>query len=252
MKNKHIDRVCSVDVGINTAATAAIVDTTGTVIARKFFDSGRHNDQRDNLHMHIAAKQKASHGGIGRRLGAGFCKTLYRRIAGISLDCARSMASELIAFALKHGAHALAVEDLKGWKPKGRGKTQRKRFHRFQHRMLVKYLTFRCEELGIRLMSVFARGTSYFAYDGSGPVKRDKTNATQATFSNGRRYNADLNGAYNIAARALALLLKIPDVKVKGTESSPERTDKSFGRSSRIPTVLAHVWAFHARKCAVA
>ena len=254
IKEKDVGRVCSVDVGINTAATAAIVDTTGTVIARKFITCGRHNDRRDALHTQIAARQDDSHGGIGKRLGAGFCTTLYRRIAGLSLNAARRMASELMAFALEHGAKALVIENLKGWKPTGKGKKQRKRFHRFQHRMLVKYLTYKCEEFGLKLLEVFARGTSYFAYDGSGPVKRDKTNATLATFGNGRQYNADLNAAYNIAARGLAILLKMAEAKTAAIPGAvaegPVRPGQKSGRSSRIPTVLADVWAFHARTLA--
>ena len=126
-------RVCAVDVGINTAATAAIVDLTGTVIARTFLTCGRHNDQRDGLQAQIAHKQAASHGGSGKRLGKGFCQALYARIAGLNLDAARQLASAVMAFAARHGATAVVVEDLKGWRPTGRG-GQRKRFHRFQHR----------------------------------------------------------------------------------------------------------------------
>ena len=159
------------------------------------------------------------------------------------LDAARQLASAVMAFAARHGATAVVIEDLKGW---------RKRFHRFQHRYLVKYLTYRCEERGLRLLSVYARGTSYYAYDGSGPVKRDKTNACLATFSNGRRYNADLNGAQNIAARGLAILLGLkPHKEVSGVvrKGSPGRTGKSSGRPTRIPLVLADIWA-HARMSA--
>ena len=243
-----IDRVCSVDVGINTAAVAVVVDTAGTVIARKFVSCGRHNDQRDALQTQIASKQQDSHGGPGKRLGPGFCRTLYRRIAGISLEAARTMATELIDFAVAHGARALVLENLKGWKPKGRSKGQKKRFHRFQHRALVKYLGFKCEELGIRVVNIFARGTSYFAYDGSGPLQRDKANAALATFSNGRRYNADLNAANNIAARGLALLLKIREVQGAADTDSAGRTGQNSGRSSRTPIVLADIWAFHAPK----
>lgn len=244
-------RVCAVDVGINTAATAAIVDLTGTVIARTFLTCGRHNDQRDGLQAQIAHKQAASHGGSGKRLGKGFCQALYARIAGLNLDAARQLASAVMAFAARHGATAVVIEDLKGWRPTGRG-GQRKRFHRFQHRYLVKYLTYRCEERGLRLLSVYARGTSYYAYDGSGPVKRDKKNACLATFSNGRRYNADLNGAQNIAARGLAILLGLkPHKEVSGVarKGSPGCTGKSSGRPTRIPLVLADIWA-HARMAA--
>lgn len=230
IKNADIHRVCSVDVGINTAMVAAIVDHTGTVIARKFFACGRHNDQRDKLNTQIAAKQKAAGSSV-----KGLCNTLYNRIAGLSQDAARQLVRELMDFAQEHGAQAVVVENLKGWKPKGRGQ-QKKRFHRFQHRALIQGITLKCEEFGIRFVEVFARGTSYFAYDGSGPVKRSKENAALATFGNGRQYNADLNAAYNIAARGLIRLLNL------GVET-PEQTGQSSGRSSRIPTVLADVWA---------
>ncbi len=37
-----------------------------------------------------------------------------------------------------------------------------------------------------------------------------KESAQLATFASGKHHNADLNGAYNIAARGLALLLGVP------------------------------------------
>lgn len=239
---KKISRVCSVDVGINTAATAAIVDSTGTVITRKFFTCGRHNDRRDKLTAQIAAKQAASGGGIGRRLGKGFCAILYRRMAGISLQAAREMAKCIVDFAMANNAKALVVENLKGWKPKGGSKQQRKRFHRFQHRMLVKYLAFKAEEFGLRLQEVFARGTSAFAYDGSGLVKRDKENYSLAKFASGKRYNADLNAAYNIAARGWEILLGLFVPKEQQAD-----TGKSPGSVKRMPFVLADLWQYHAQ-----
>lgn len=132
------------------------------------------------------------------RKGEPFCLALYRRIAGISIDAARCLASEIAAFAVKHNAKAFVIEDLKGWRPKGPNMNQRKRFHRFQHRMLVKHLGFKAEELGMRMIEIYARGTSRYAYDGSGKVDRSSKNAQLATFSTGKKYNADLNGALNI------------------------------------------------------
>ena len=256
---KEVTRVCSVDVGINTAATAAIVDSTGTVIARTFLTCGRHNDQRDALGEVIANRQASSG---GTRKGEPFCVGLHRRIAGISLDAARTLASDITAFAVKHGAQAFVIEDLKGWKPKGPSKAMRKRFHRFQHRMLVQSLTLKAEELGLRLLEVYARGTSRFAYDGSGKVSRSKQNAQLATFSTGKRYNADLNGALNIAARGIAILFGIksaaqllemaeakalaskePAAPAKAIQAGP---GKSSGPVVRVPLVLADIWA-HAK-----
>ena len=42
----------------------------------------------------------------------------------------------------------------------------------------------------------------------SGRFERDRSNARNATFASGKRYNADRNVAHNVAARNLATLLK--------------------------------------------
>lgn len=229
-------RVCTVDVGINTAATAAIVDSSGTVIARKFLTCGRHNDRRDALAQQVADKQAAS-GRLQR--GERHAVALHRRIQGLSLDAARRLAAELAAFAAAYDARVFVVEDLKGWRPKGPSRAQRRRFHRFQHRALIKALALKAQELGARLLEVAARGTSRWAYDGSGKVTRSKENAQLATFATGKQYNADLNGALNIAARGLALLLGVKPSRV--TEAD---TGKSSGSAARMPLVLADIWAY--------
>lgn len=231
-------RVCSIDVRTNTAATAAIVDSTGTAIGRRFLTCGRYNDQRDALGGDFAARQTQSG---GTRRGEAFCSVLHRRIAGLSLDAARRLASRLTAFAVMHGATAIVLEDLKGWRPKGPSGPQRKRFHRIQHRMLVQHLTLKAEELGLRVLAVHARGTSRYAHHGSGKVMRSGVNARLATFATGNKYNSGLNGALNIAARGLAMLL--------GIESRKEinaGTGKSSGPAVRMPLVLAQRWA-HAK-----
>lgn len=231
-----LHRICSVDVGINTAATAAIVDSTGTVIARTFLTCGRHNDQRDALSSVIAARQRQS-GTLVR--GQKHCRALHRRIRGISLDAARTLASRLADFAARHGAQAFAIEDLKGWRPKGPSKAQRKRFHRFEHRALIRALALKAQERGLRVVEVFARGTSRWAYDGSGKVVRSAKNAQLATFASGKQYNADLNGALNIAARGLAMLLGLRPPRLQGAA-----TGKSSGAVERMPLVLADIWAY--------
>ena len=133
----------------------------------------------------------------------------------------------------------LVLENLKGWKPKASGKAQRKRFHRFQHRMLAKYLGFKAEEFGLRLLQVSAAGTSRWAFNGSGKLERDRSNARNATFASGKRYNADLNAAYNIAARGLAALCGY----IKPALGVGAATGKSTGAAMRMPVVLADIWA---------
>lgn len=165
----------------------------------------------------------------------------------ISLDAARSIASRLAAFAARHGATVFVIEDLKGWRPKGPSRAMRKRFHRFQHRTLVQALALKAQEMGARVLEVFARGTSRWAYDGSGKVMRSKENAQLATFASGKQYNADLNGALNIAARGLAMLLgiKLPSERTSQGPKGPQAASgKSSGAVARMPLVLADVWAW--------
>lgn len=199
----------------------------------------------------MADKQGKSHGAGARRLGEGFCSALYRRIAGLNLDAARRMASELAAVAKQYGAQVRVIEGLKGWRPKGPCKAMPKKFQRFQHRLLVKCLAGKAEELGIRVLKVYPRGTSRWAFDRSGKGTRVKRNAQLATFASKKNYNADLNAAHNIAARGLAMLLKIAIPRLAGNGKSAE-TGKSSGAASRMPIVLADIWAFHARTTAVA
>ena len=58
VKREATDYVCSVDLGINNAATAAIVGHDGTVKARTFINSVRNIDYRNKLDMMIATKAK--------------------------------------------------------------------------------------------------------------------------------------------------------------------------------------------------
>ena len=53
---------------------------------------------------------------------------------------------------------------------------------------------------GIRHSKVLARGTSMYAYDGSGKVERTPRKDI-AKFQNGKTYHADLSASYNIASR---------------------------------------------------
>jgi putative transposase len=240
MRSQTKGRVCAIDVGINTAATAVIVDAAGTVITRRFFSCGRHNDQRDRLTDVISAKRSMS--GAPMK-GQPFCTRLHERITGLSNDAARKLSAAIKAFALEFGAKFLVIEDLKGWKPRGKGQKQRKRFHRFEHRKLVEHLKWKAEEHGMRVLEVFARGTSRWAYDGSGKVVRSRENYSNATFASGKQYNADLNGANNIAARGLAMLLGIR------LKENP-RDGKSSSPGERMPLVLSHVWKWFADKSA--
>lgn len=53
----------------------------------------------------------------------------------------------------------------------------------------------------VRLNEELARGTSAYAFDGSGKVTRDRDNYSMCTFTSGKRYHCDLSASYNIGAR---------------------------------------------------
>jgi IS605 OrfB family transposase len=245
------DLVCAVDLGINTGAVCAIVDSTGTVRARRFFHCGRHNDQLDKLAHQVRQKaeltlgpvrfdkseQKLKRAGV---LGKGFCADMYGRMRGLSRDAAQTLANDILAFARSEGVQTLVFERLKGFRPKSgarKGSPMRQRFHRWLHRLLVTKAVLKAEEAGLRVAFISPRGTSAWAHDGSGEVGRDKENYSMCTFASGKRYHSDLNAALNIAARFIAKMLGV----TTGDRPAAE-TGKSSGSASRMPIVLADVW----------
>lgn len=194
-------RVLAVDVGINTAATWAVVDVQGTVHARGFI----HRSDKDREHrlmqrIRRKARKQTRH---GSRLPPGFCGRDHDRLTCLADNEAHQISRRLVNLALAHDCQAVVAENLKGWRPKGgRKRTPMKaRFHRWFHRRLVQRLDSKAVEAGLRCVLVYPRGTSSQAFDGSGPVKRDSANYSLCTFANDKRYHADLNAAYNIAAR---------------------------------------------------
>lgn len=249
--SKMTELACSVDLGMNTSATAAIIDNTGTVIDRKFFHLGVDIDRRDKGLGEIRQKAKKT-----QNLYKGFCAALYRKVSNRNKEIACKLAKMILDYAIAQGAQVLVFEDLKFFRPRGGRKRSnlRQRFHGWLHRLLVKRVEMKAQEVGIRTWFVYARGTSRFAFDGSGKVKRDKENYALATFSNGKRYNADLNAAYNIGARFWVSYLKWLD-KIKSQETGAEKiasedTGKSSGSSIRTSVItLSTLWQLNAQRC---
>lgn len=200
------NRVCAVDIGINTLATASIVGSDGTVTARKFFHPAADIDHRDRLFKRISRKAR-----LTKKLHKGFCNFLYRKARHLNQNLAQQISRQIVNFAALHGASVIVFEQLKGWKPKGGRKrsTLKQRFHGWLHRKLVELTEQKFEEDGGLTEYVYPRGTSSWAYDGSGQVSRNKSNYSNATFKNGKRYNCDLSASYNIAARYWAYKLKL-------------------------------------------
>lgn len=98
---------------------------------------------------------------------------------------------------------------------------------------------FLAEEGGIKTAFLPPAGTSAWAHDGSGEVRRDPRNHALAKFAGGKHYNADLNAALNIAARHLAKMLGVTTGNRPAVDGG-----KSPASPSRMPIVLADIWRY--------
>ncbi|WP_235620696.1 IS200/IS605 family accessory protein TnpB-related protein [Halothece sp. PCC 7418] len=248
--NKEGNCVCAVDVGINTLATVSIVYPDGTVTARKFIHPSVDIDRRDKRLCRIRKKAR-----LTKNLSKGFCSTSYRKARQYNRNIAQQSSKQIVDFATEHGASVIVFEQLKGWRPKGgrKGSTLKQRFHGWLHRALVNLTQEKFAEAGGKTEFVYPRGTSSFAFDGSGKVKRSNKNYSLATFSSAKQYNCDLSASYNIGARYWAKELKLTNGHPQAPEFSSgvrmtRRNDGQLdgGKSSpskrRTPVTLSVLW----------
>ena len=227
--------VVAVDLGINTTATVSVVSQDGTVIHREFIHPGRDIDRRDKQLKSVSMRAKKMMG-KGGRLCKGFCKQTYRKCRNINQQIGHIVSRQITKLAQAHNANAIVFEDLKGWKPQGgkRRSNLKQRFHGWLKSLIVELTERKWAELGGKTITVVAAYTSKLAYDGSGVVKRDKDNHALATFSSGKRYNCDLNGSQNVAARGWQ--------KLNSRKDYEKRSSKSSGRLPRSWVCLCDLW----------
>ena len=87
----------------------------------------------------------------------------------------------------------------------------------------------KAHSVGIRYSRVLARGTSMYAYDGSGEVVRTSKKDI-AKFQTGKIYHADLSASYNIASRYFirAILKPLSETKRLQVEAKvPSLVDRT-------------------------
>jgi IS605 OrfB family transposase len=235
--------VVAVDLGINTTATVAVVDYGGTVIQRTPFRSrermfihpGRDIDRRDKRLKSVSSRASQTMG-KGGRLHKGFCSNTYWKCRHINQQIGHIVSKRIVQIAQQFKADAIVFENLKGWKARGGRKcsTLRQRFHGWLKAMIRDFTETKWREVGGKVVDVVAAYTSKLAYDGSGDVKRDPKTYALAKFSTGKRYNADPNGAQNIAARGILQLTRRNDRE--------ERSSKRSGRSPRSWACPCDLW----------
>jgi hypothetical protein len=102
----------------------------------------------------------------------------------------------------------------------------------------------KAHSVGLRVARVLARGTSQYAFDGSGLVERNGKKDL-CKFTTGKCYHSDLNASYNIAARYfIARILKpLPEmVRLQLQAKVPElaqRRMQTLASLIRLQTALS-------------
>ena len=233
VNSNQTDRYCGLDLGINTTAVCSIIDESGMVHARQFIHDGKSLDKRDKHLARISRKAR-----LTKRLHKGFAKSHYRKAANINKNIASETAKQIITFAIANDATTVVIENLRNWKPKGgkRKSSLKQRFHGWVKGAIADRLEQLGQEHGIKIVSVYARGTSSTAYDGTGKVRRDKDNYALGSFSTKKRYSIDLSASYNIAARHIAHKLKL------ATKHGKLLVSQNSGSKPRSWVSLSSLW----------
>lgn len=188
-------RICAVDLGINQSAVCSIMDSNGTVVARKFIHQPT---EKDRLYRMTNKLRKAQ-----RQSGKIQAPTYWRKINGYQKHIVHHTSHEIVKFALKHDCHVIVFEYLSQMKvPKGFYGAKKLRFklHYWRKIGIQNKVTEMAHYQGMRISRINPRNTSALAFDGSGQVERNQKRDL-ATFSTGKIYHADLNASYNIGAR---------------------------------------------------
>lgn len=219
---EKIDKICAIDLGLNTDATCCIMGADGTVYARKFIHFSEEHDRLNTQLGRIKRNQKRGNKKNTR---------LWKRVSGISQNIADKTAQAIFEFGSQHGVDAFVLEYLEF-----KGKQTVKLAHFWRYKRIFSVLGMKAHRHGLRIARVNARNTSRLAFDGSGFVKRGwqiskETPYSIIQFASGKFYNADLNATYNIGARywirhllktvsetkRLALEAKVPQVAKRNT-----------------------------------
>lgn len=188
--------VCGVDLGINNDATLSIMDSNGTIIGRHFVKTR----EKDHLNHLLNRKRKIQReSGNYKYLGN---LHIVNKINSLNTNMVNHTASEIIKICLSYGVDVIVFENLHH-RFKRAKKSYRQRFHHWRKIAIFNKAYEMAHRNGMRISTVNPCGTSMYAYDGSGEVKRDKNNYSLCTFTNGKTYNCDLSASYNIAARYL-------------------------------------------------
>lgn len=186
--------IVAVDLGINTAATASVMRSDGTILGRHFCKLSEETDRLTHSVNRIKKAQQHGNRKIPR---------LWAKVKGINQDISVKTAEFIVDIAVLYNADTIVFEHLNRKGKVHGSKKQRLKLWRSQEVQAM--VTNKAHRLGMHISRICAWGTSRFAYDGSGTVLRgseaDFPTYELCRFQNGKVYNCDLSASYNIGAR---------------------------------------------------
>jgi len=221
-------KICSVDLGINTDAVCSIMCADGTILARKFINFASDKDRVYTVLNRIKRFQR-EHGSkdVGR---------LWRYATRLNEEHAIKVANAIVSFAAEHFVHCIVFEHL-SISGKKRG-SKKQKLQMWRKNYIQEITAHKAHRLGMRISRICAWKTSQLAFDGSGPVQRYENNYSLCTFASGKRYNCDLSASYNIGARYfIREILKSPLVTA-GSDVLAKVPDARRRTSCTLATLL--------------
>ena len=196
--------ICAVDLGINHDAVCSIMESDGTVLARKFINFP---SEKDHLY-HVLNRIKKFQRQHGSKNSSSFWKYAKR----LNEELSKKIAASIVLFATEYHTDVIVFEylDIKGKK----SGSKKQKLHMWRKNDIQALVEHKAHRIGIRISRICAKYTSRLAYDGSGEVVRDLDNYSLCTFQTGKQYNCDLSASYNIGSRYfIRELLKPVSVK---------------------------------------
>ena len=186
-------RICAVDLGINTDAVCTVMKSDGTVLGRRFIDFP---GEKDHLNHILGRIRKAQ-----REHGSRNVRSFWAYAARVNGEHAKKAGKAIAAYAQEMGADVIVFEHL-GIHGRIHG-SKKQRLALWRKQDIQEVCTRQAHRAGIHISRICAWNTSALAYDGSGKVERDGKNHSLCRFSGGKQYNCDLSASYNIGARYL-------------------------------------------------
>jgi IS605 OrfB family transposase len=200
---EDINTVCAVDLNISSNVCAmAIVGRDGTVLGRKVVKLSKEIDHLERAMGFVKKAQKKAYSseGSGKNLKM---PRLWKIVNSKNKALTHKTATKIMAYAEKMNVDAIVFETLNTNGKKYGPKASRLTLWRW--RKVQDICTLHAHRKGIHISTVITSGTSQYAFDGSGKVKRGsaKTGYVRSLveFTTGKIYHADINAALNIGAR---------------------------------------------------